>query len=81
MPHKRDGLHLCQHDSMIHCICSKLVQEKNSEISELKNLLTTLNKQIVTLEERIEENDIYERSKTLVLSGSKLPVQNASEKI
>ena len=58
---------------------TKLVQEKNAEIFELKNSITTLSKQIVTLEERIKENDIYERRDTLVFSGSKLPVRNVSE--
>ena len=58
---------------------TKLVEETNAEITELKNTVETTNQRLVTLEDRIEENDIYERRDILVFSGTKLPVQQPDE--
>ena len=57
----------------------KVISERNETISQLKGDVSTLKDRIIKLEERIEQNDSYERRDTLVFSGSKLPPPSNSE--
>ena len=57
----------------------KMVEEKNEEVIKLKSKVSTLEKHIYKLEERIEENDAYERRDTIIVSGRKIPPSSTSE--
>ena len=52
---------------------SKICEAQDAQIAELKNEVSVLKKHVDTLEEKIEENDNYERRDTLVFSGSAIP--------
>ena len=52
---------------------------KDEEFSKLSSEVTSLKEQIVKLEEKIDENDQYERRDTLIISGPNLPLVTADE--
>ena len=58
---------------------TEILNEQSTEIRELKSNVNFLQKRIVVLEERIEDNDAYERRDTLIVSGNKVPVKQSTE--
>ena len=52
---------------------------KDEEILSLRNEVKSLRKDFFKLEEKIEENEAYERRDTLIFSGKKLPVVQNGE--
>ena len=57
----------------------KILAEKDEKIATLESDAASLKKQVAKLEEKIDENDAYERRDTLVLSGSCIPPTNNME--
>ena len=57
----------------------EIIKTVRVEVNELKSTVTTLQKRIVVLEDRIEENDLYERRDTLIFSGENMPVRESNE--
>ena len=53
--------------------------QKEAVIQQLKRDMVNVQKQVSVLEDRIEDNDIYERKDTVVISGNKVPVVSSSE--
>ena len=55
------------------------VAEKEEKVSALKLQNDLLKKRVDALEERIEENEAYERRDSLIISGSTIPPANNDE--
>ena len=71
-----------RHEEMLNKLKSDFlaaVHEKDAKILSLDQEVSFLRNQVSKLEERIEENDQYERRDTLVLSGSSLPAAIPNE--
>ena len=58
---------------------SALLQEKNNEVSSLKDKVKSLEDKVQALQNNIEENEAYERRDSLIFSGSSIPVSSSSE--
>ena len=56
-----------------------LQQEKDAKINKMEIEVSALKKQIVKLEERIEDGEAYERRDALIISGSKVPPARENE--
>ena len=56
-----------------------LLTAQNTEISGLKSSVDSLQKRVLQLEDRIEDNESYERRDTLIVSGNKVPVKQSTE--
>ena len=48
-------------------------REYDQKFTELKNELSVVKKQVASLEDKIDENEAYERRDTLILSGKAVP--------
>ena len=57
----------------------KVCEEQSEQILKLSTEVSDLKKQVSSLEEKIDEQDAYERRDTLIFSGSSIPVFNAGE--
>ena len=57
----------------------KTFEEQDGKIQRLTTRVDVLEKHIARLEERIEDNDSYERRDTLILSGNKVPPVTSDE--
>ena len=55
------------------------IAEKEEKVSALKLQNDLLKKRVDALEERIEENEAYERRDSLIISGSTIPAPNNDE--
>lgn len=55
------------------------LKEKDLQMSRLKEENTDMKKRLAKLEERIEENEQYERRDTLILSGTSIPTYQNDE--
>ena len=58
---------------------NRKLAEKAKVIEQLKNEVTALRKDVVALEDRLEEAEAYERRDTIVLSGTELPAATDGE--
>ena len=56
-----------------------LLNEKDEKISALTTKVSVLEKHVERLEERIDDNDTYERRDTLIISGKKVPPSQQNE--
>ena len=57
----------------------KILEEQDREIKLVKTEISDMKKQIMTLEEKIEDNEAYERRDSLILSGNALPDGSTNE--
>ena len=55
------------------------LKERDAKVMTLENEITGLKNDIQKLEDKIEENESYERRDTVILSGSKLPAYTSIE--
>ena len=55
------------------------ITERDSKIVNMENETSLLKKRILALEDRIEENEAYERRDTLIISGSSIPPAQENE--
>ena len=58
---------------------SKIISTQDAKIAELKDEVVQLNNKITKLEDKLDDNDNYERRDTLVFSGNSLPQVHESE--
>ena len=58
---------------------SALLQEKNNEVSSLKDKVKSLEDKVQALQNNIEENEAYERRDSLIFSGSLIPTSTSGE--
>ena len=58
----------------------KTLQEKDEKIEGLEKEVTNMKKQLALMEERVEDNDSYERRDTLIFSGPAIPPANPNER-
>ena len=56
-----------------------VVEQQDAKINELRAEITVMKKQISSLEEKIDDNEAYERRDSLVLSGNAIPPCNNNE--
>ena len=56
-----------------------MIKEKDTKIDALTLKVSVLEKTVERLEERLDDNDTYERRDTLILSGRKVPVVQPNE--
>ena len=57
----------------------KVYEEQDQKILDLSTEVTDLKKKISKLEEKVDDQDAYERRDTLIFSGSSLPAVNPGE--
>ena len=57
----------------------EVCRRKDEEIAKLSSEVTSLKVQVVKLEEKIDENDQYERRDTLIFTGQDLPPVSTDE--
>ena len=58
---------------------STLLRENNTKINIMENEISTLKRDIVRLEDKLQDNDTLERRDTAILSGEKLPIPSPDE--
>ena len=71
-----------KHEKMLNDMKNEFleaVRQKDVTIENLSNEVSSLKKRVSKLEERIEENDQYERRDTLIFSGPSLPPSTTNE--
>ena len=58
---------------------STLLKEKDKKINIMENEISILKRDIVKLEDKLQDNDTLERRDTVILSGEKLPIPSPNE--
>ena len=56
-----------------------LIKKKDEEIGDLKSRVSTLEKQVESLRENLDDSEAYERRDTLIISGSSIPAVRTGE--
>ena len=57
----------------------KELETKNAKIEKLEQEVVNLRRNVITLEDRIEDNDAYERRDTVIISGTEVPAVRDDE--
>ena len=58
---------------------TKIITESDTKVTALQREVASLKKTVTKLEEKVEENDAYERRDTLIISGKKVPIVQNGE--